>query len=227
MSLDQCKDALSTVDPQEIPFLQMFNIWKINSNARKLIFESNIAKIAAELLNVKSLRLYQDAVFIKRPNDGPTQWHSDLNMCPFDTNDFITVWIVLHDLPSQENGGSSLSFASKSHVDFALPYWSDIESSDLSNRYNVESYGEYKAGDVAFHHGWCLHSSPGNTLNETRWAYSVAFVADGAKVLEEEGHIRYPDDEDSQSYQEWLSEVGWGGIADHPLLPIVYNSEAK
>jgi hypothetical protein len=36
---------------------------------------------------------------------------------------------------SQEDGGSSLSFASGSHRDFALGFWSDPVFTDLTGRY--------------------------------------------------------------------------------------------
>lgn len=58
-----------------------------------------------------------------------------------------------------------------------------------------------------------------------RMAYSISFIADGVQILQDEGHIRYPDNEDSQSYSDWIDEVGWGGIAEHPLLPIVYRAK--
>lgn len=45
--------------------------------------------VAAQLLGVPRVRLYQDSIFTKRSGDGPTLWHSDLNMAPFDTNDFV------------------------------------------------------------------------------------------------------------------------------------------
>ena len=48
-----------------------------------------------------AVQIYQDALFVKRPGDGPTQWHSDLNIAPFDTNDFITCWIPLQFVPSE------------------------------------------------------------------------------------------------------------------------------
>ncbi len=43
-------------------------------------------------------------------------------------------------------------------------------------------------------------SAPGNTLMDARYAYSISFVADGARLLQEEGHIRYPDNEDYQVF---------------------------
>jgi hypothetical protein len=43
-------------------------------------------------------------------------------MAPFDSNDFLTIWIPLKPVPPQEEGGSGLTFASGSHRDFALAY---------------------------------------------------------------------------------------------------------
>ena len=40
----------------------------------------------------------QSTVFLKRPGDGPTHWHSDLNMVPIDTNQFVTIWIPLRPI---------------------------------------------------------------------------------------------------------------------------------
>jgi hypothetical protein len=98
---------------------------------------------------------------------------------------------------------------------------------DLESRYEVAAYDHYAIGDASFHHGWCLHSAPENKGTEARLAYSISFIADNLPLLEDEGHIRYPDNEDSQSYHDWIGEVGWGGVASHPLLPIVYCKEAE
>ena len=72
-----------------------------------------------------------------------------------------------------------------------------------------------------------FYSAPGNSLPDTRFAYSISFVADGAHLLQEEGHIRYPDNEDFQSYALWIEDIGWGGVADHPLIPVVYQEESE
>jgi hypothetical protein len=73
----------------------------------------------------------------------------------------------------------------------------------------------------------CLFSpsAPGNSLPDTRFAYSISFVADGVNLLQGEGHIRYPDNEDFQSYALWIDDIGWGGVADHPLIPVVYQDD--
>ena len=166
--------------------------------------------------------LSQDSLFVKRPGDGPTEWHSDLNMAPFDTNDMVTCWIPLQPIPPSDEGGSALCFASASHRDFALSFWSDPRNTDLSDRYEIAEYGAFEAGDCTLHHGWCLHSAPDNGTATTRYAYAVSYVADGARLLGETGHVRYPDTEDTGSYTDWVDEVGWGNVVEHPKLPVVY-----
>jgi len=83
----------------------------------------------------------------------------------------------------------------------------------------------FEPGDCTFHHGWVLHGAPSNDSDETRFAYSVSFVADGAALLREEGHRRRPDTEDAPSYGDWIGTVGWGGVARHPDLPLVYAAQ--
>eukprot|EP01031_Cornospumella_fuschlensis_P029147 gene29147-35178_t len=227
MTMDQCKKLLSSssIDSSAFPFLQLFQLWRSNEAARNVACCIDLAKIACQLLDVPAVRLYQDSLFVKRPGDGATCWHSDLNMAPFDTNDFLTCWIPLVPVPAVDNGGTGLSFASASHRDFALSYWYDARGTQLEGRYALHDSAAFKVGDVSFHHGWCLHSSLPNESQQTRYAYSVSFVADQTYLLQKEGHVRRPDDEDAQSYAEWVAEVGWGNKAEHPLIPLIYDED--
>ena len=61
------------------------------------------------------------------PGFGETNWHSDANMVPLDTNRFVTLWLPLR--PLQEDD-AALVFASGSHRDFALPYWHTLEGEE-------------------------------------------------------------------------------------------------
>lgn len=49
-------------------------------------------------------------------------------MAPFDTNAFVTCWVPLQPVPAAYDGGTGLCFATASHRDFALPFWSDPRS---------------------------------------------------------------------------------------------------
>eukprot|EP00667_Euglena_gracilis_P012075 EG_transcript_12370 len=224
LSLEECRTLLAGHrDPEAVPFLQSFNVWQTCPAARRLALSPALGRIAAQLLDVPAVRLYQDSVFVKRSGDGPTEWHSDLNMAPFDTNAFVTCWVPLQPVPAAYDGGTGLCFATASHRDFALPFWSDPRETDVSDRYDVVEGEALEVGDCTFHHGWVLHFAPGNPLPEARMAYCVSYVADGARLLQREGHLRYPDGEDYPSYQAWVEEVGWGEAARHPLLPLVYT----
>lgn len=229
LSLKECKEILNdagVTGTEFIPFMQYFNLWRNNcKKANEFACSSEIGKIAAELLGVNAVRLYGDSLFVKSKGMGPTLWHSDLAMTPFDGNDFITCWIPLQYIPSHEEGGSSLLFASASQRDFALPYWSEPTETDLSGRYEISSSKEFNLGDVSFHHGWTLHSAPPNTLDETRYAYAISFIADGMYLLQDSGHVREVDTEDYQCYSDWIDEVGMGNFARHKHLPIVYKEE--
>ena len=76
-------DALEDV---ELPFLQAFNCWRHFPVVEQICRTPRLAATAAQLLGVERVRLYQDSMFLKRPGDGPTRWHSDLHMAPFDTS---------------------------------------------------------------------------------------------------------------------------------------------
>ena len=76
LSLSQCQALLAEVDPSLLPFLQIFNLWKSLPVARELACSAQLGSAAAALLGVDSVRLYQDSLFVKRPGDGPTLWHT-------------------------------------------------------------------------------------------------------------------------------------------------------
>jgi hypothetical protein len=132
-------ELLQQLPPEDIPFLQVFNMWRSPGPhmeaVKRLVLSKRLAKHAAELLGCSAVRVYQDSTFVKRCGDGPTNWHSDLNMAPFDTNDMVTAWLPLMPVASYEEGGSGLIFASRSHRDFAINYWADPHAQeDLSER---------------------------------------------------------------------------------------------
>lgn len=82
-------------------------------------------------------------------------------------------------------------------------------------------------GDVTWHHGWTLHSSPSQPPNSSpRVALAISYFADGARVrhmekmdLHNDGH----DLKERESYEDWLVDLSPGDVADHALLPIVHS----
>ena len=206
-------------DGERAPFLQTFNAHRRHAAARRVASCPRLAGVAAQLLGVDRVRLYQDCIFKKRAGDEPTNWHSDLHTSPLDTNGFVTCWFPLHAVPASEAGGTGLAYASGSHRDLALPMWYG-QDGDCDGRYDVVDHGAYAPGDVSWHHGWLLHSAPENVL-EDRTAVAVSFFADGAHLIDEAGMLCV-NDEDAPSYEAWLGDLEPGAPADHALLPVVY-----
>jgi len=226
---------LNTRSTAEPPFLQLFNTWRTNEEAARFILHRELGKVASQLLDVPRVRLYQDSLFVKEPGCGPTEWHSDLRMAPFCSNELVTCWIPLQSVKRQEEGGTGLSYASRSHVDFALPFWfgKGFDDFDLDERYIVTDHGEMAIGDASWHHGWTLHAAPPNLTKSTRLALSLSFVADGAPLLPNDaqgrfevggewGLVRVPDTEDSPSYAPWLASAS-GFISSDDYCPLVYS----
>jgi len=198
------------------PFLQTFNPHRRSAAAAAIATCPRLAAVAAQLLGVGALRLYQSCVFVKRAGDEPTNWHSDLHTSPLDSNAFVTAWFPLHAV---EAGGTGLAYATASHRDLALAMWQGGQV-DAGDRYAVADHGRYAVGDVSWHHGWCLHGAPANGGDDDRVAFTVSFFADGGRIVDEAA-LAVVNDEDHPSYDAWLGDVDPGGLADHALLPVV------
>ena len=212
-----------------VPFMQTFNMWRSCEAIGTLAASEELAGTAAALLGAKRLRLYQDSLFVKRPLDGPTHWHSDLAMAPLDTNAFVTAWLPLQPVPAEKDGGSALIFATGSHRDVALHFWhgDPNEEVDASSRGYVESTAAaLELGDATWHHGWTLHCASANRLRTPRRALALSFFADD-EGLGRASRLRAPRRtvhcEDAESYQAWLPDVRPGRAARHPLLPLVWD----
>ncbi|KAK9800783.1 hypothetical protein WJX73_002660 [Symbiochloris irregularis] len=209
----------------EVGFLQFFNLWRHCSPLAAISRDARLTAAAAQLLGVRKLRLYQDCVFVKWPGHAETSWHSDLRMAPFDTNSALTAWIPFRAMKGKSDSG--LQFASGSHRDFALPFWREASTADLSSRgYHVTQPCRMEVGDVSFHHGWTLHTAPPQPQqSQLRTALSITYFADGARLLDSsDTSVRKSlhHQEDLESYAGWVGDVVKGDVARHELLPLVY-----
>lgn len=222
---------LEAESPEPVGFLQALNLHRRSAAVAAVALGPALAAVAAQLLGCPRVRLYQSAFFLKLPGFGPTNWHSDLNMVPLDTNAFVTAWLPLARLGPDDAG---LLFASGSHRDFALPYWrSDAYlARGLEGRgYTLDaSPAGLGPGDATWHAGWTLHASPPQPPGRPeRAALAVSYFADGAARLPARGDAglrRYPHGEDAESSEAWLADVPPGAPARHPLLPLVWPPPA-
>lgn len=245
-SIADCQRELQRLGvSQALPFLQFFNTWRHVISVRPFT-ETYLVDTACRLMNVKSVRLYQDALFWKRPGDGPTPWHADARMAPFDTNNMITFWIPLE----QRVETTGLIFASQTHSDFSLAYWYERPTAskdadeqkqqpqkhspwnNLEKRYeNVIDYMPLKMGDMTVHSGWTLHCADGEyeagSLDGHRLALAVTLVDARAPVRSRDSlQSERADNEDSWSYRDWINEVpAHSRQWNHSCVPILSPSK--
>ena len=205
-------------------FLQTPNLWKNDDTVKRFVFAQRFARVAAELMGVDGVRLYHDQALFKEPGGGHTPWHQDQVYWPFDTENTITMWMPLVDVPHEVG---SMTFASGSHRMGDLgglvisdqseeEYRKVLEDKGLA----LDTHGAMAAGDATFHAGWTLHRAGPNPTDSMRAVMTVIYFADGARIQRENNPFQEFD------MKVWLKDRGPGDLADGPLNPLLWSRNA-
>ncbi len=203
-------------------FVQVQNLWTRNDEIKAFVLAKRFAHVAAELLGVRSVRLYHDQALNKEPGGGLTPWHQDQRYWPLDAPCdpcAITMWMPLVDVPEEVG---SMTFASGSHLHGELGPWvigdeSQANFPEVIDRlgFSLDTHGAVAAGDATFHAGWTLHSAPANTSEINRSIMTIIYIADGTRVGEV-GPTSIFD------HHLWLAAIPEGELATGPLNPVVW-----
>ena len=175
------------IDDYSKLFMQVTNIWRLSDAARQIVFNRHFAQIAAQLLGVKSVRLYHDQALFKPPGAERTPWHQDRYYWPLDTDRTVTMWLPLIDV-AEEMG--PMIFASGSHHVEALGDLMISERTDLKLAKLIADRGwpvhsePLRAGDATFHAGGTLHSAGANRSSKVREILTVIYFASGTRVAQ-------------------------------------------
>jgi ectoine hydroxylase-related dioxygenase (phytanoyl-CoA dioxygenase family) len=216
---NQEKRKLEERDTYGKAFLQITNLWKNDEAVKKFTLAKRFAKIAADLLGVKNVRIYHDQALFKEAGGGPTPWHQDQFYWPVDTYNTVTMWMPLVDI-NVDMG--MLTFASGSHKKgYALEQEISDESEEQfnqivqANQYRVTREQEMKAGDATWHYGYTIHKAPGNSSGHTREVMTVIYIADGARITQPQNKYQEAD------HTIWLKGRPVGSLVDSDMTPLV------
>jgi ectoine hydroxylase-related dioxygenase (phytanoyl-CoA dioxygenase family) len=215
------QDTQGRIEDYSSLFTQVTNVWRKSVEVSQFIAAKRFAKIAADLMGVKGVRLYHDQALIKEPGGKQTPWHQDYYYWPLDTENTVTMWMPLVDV-TREMG--TMSFVTGSHRNSAF---TPMPISDTSQQYFEKIIGEQhaavasyelKSGDATFHSGRLLHSAHGNSSNKRREVITIIFYADGTRILEADNEHRKVDMEVFHPGQKP------GDAAASELNPLLYSS---
>lgn len=200
-------------------FLQIMNLWTVDEEVKKFVMAKRFAKIAADLLGVKNVRIYHDQALFKEAGGGPTPWHQDQYYWPLDTTNTVTMWMPLVDI-NIEMG--MLTFASGSQVagnaldkEISDESESQFDSIVEKNKYPITRAEEMKAGDATWHYGFTIHKAPGNFSSQKREVMTIIYIADDAKITSPRNQFQEND------HKTWLLSKEVGTLADAALNPLV------
>lgn len=171
------KDGYDIIRNNEFVSLQ-------SNQLRTLALQPIIGAIAARLARTNRIRLLDDQLVYKPPQDktgkSAVGWHADrAYWATCSSHKLLTAWIPFHDC--DETRGP-LVVLDKSHK------WLGIQDTRFFNNYNLEEMEKtfqqggrqvvkipmsLKKGQISFHHCWTIHGSLPNYSDSFRLALAV------------------------------------------------------
>jgi ectoine hydroxylase-related dioxygenase (phytanoyl-CoA dioxygenase family) len=202
-------------------FLQVTNLWQDSEVVLEFASSPRLAGIAAQLLGVRSVRLYHDQALYKESGGGVTPWHADQYYWPFKTDRCVTIWVPLQETPMEMG---PLAFAAGSHK---FEHGRDLPISDESERalqqaLAAQNFPEvatpYELGEVSYHLGWTFHHAAPNQTDVPRRVMTVIYVDADMEIAEPVNEAQQRD------LADWMPGNAPGETISSPLNPVLYSS---
>lgn len=206
-------------------FIEDFRTWGENPAYQRVIFDSALGQIAAELMGSEIARLYHDHMLTKEPGTrAPTPWHQDQPYYNVEGRQNVSFWIPVDPV----SPAATLNFVAGSHrgpwlmprsfMDAQARWFPEGTLADLPDieadrsAYPIVGWA-LEPGDVVAFHMLTLHSSGG--ADRRRRVFSVRFLGDDIT------HAPRPW-ATSPEFPGLEAELPAGAAMDHPLFPLVW-----
>jgi ectoine hydroxylase-related dioxygenase (phytanoyl-CoA dioxygenase family) len=201
-------------------FIQICNLWPEDDTARALAFSTRLARIAAELMGVRGVRMWHDQALYKEPSGGFTPWHVDQQYWPMASSHSITAWIPLQSVPIEMG---PLCFGRGSHRkrigrDLEISAESEEQIRADVRQHEIEEVQQpYALGDVSFHLGWTLHRAGRNISQSCRRVFTIIY-------MDQDMRLAAPKNKNQQhDWETWTPSTQVGQVMDDPLNPVLYS----
>ncbi|MEE9439449.1 MAG: phytanoyl-CoA dioxygenase family protein [Saprospiraceae bacterium] len=199
-------------------FIQLSNLWQEDKLIKEFVFNSRIANISAELMQVDGVRLYHDQALFKEAGGGITPWHAGQFYWPLSSDKTITAWIPLQEIPLNM-GPIEFSAGSNKIVEGRNLSISDESEKTIKKNLRINSFEHiiepFDIGEVSFHSGWVFHRAGKNTSKNIRKVMTIIYM-DKDMILKEPDSTQQQYDKDT-----WCPGVKVGEVINSPLNPIL------
>jgi ectoine hydroxylase-related dioxygenase (phytanoyl-CoA dioxygenase family) len=201
-------------------FLQVMNIWTKCEVVKEFVFGKRLARLAAELMEVRGVRMYHDQALYKEGRGGLTPWHADQFYWPLATDRSITAWVPLQATPFEMG---PLAFSPGSH---RHEIGRDLEISDRSQTLIERSLQEkglgcfeepFELGEISFHSGWTFHRAGRNETALPREVMTVIYMDQDMRLAAPRNPFQKDD------WEGWCPGAKVGEPIDTPLNPVLWS----
>jgi ectoine hydroxylase-related dioxygenase (phytanoyl-CoA dioxygenase family) len=200
-------------------FLQVMNLWERSPLVARFVMGQRLARIAAELLQVRGVRLYHDQSLYKEPGGGITPAHADQYYWPLASDRTVTAWIPLQAVPLELG---PLGFYARSQ---SVAFGRDLGISDESEAkisQNMAQHGfaydvgAFDLGEVSFHLGWTFHKAGANTSTQPRSVMTIIYMDADMHLVPALNDIQANDRD------QWCPGAREGEVIDTPKNPVIW-----
>jgi ectoine hydroxylase-related dioxygenase (phytanoyl-CoA dioxygenase family) len=202
-------------------FIQVMNLWTRSEHVRELACCKRLARIAAELMGTRGVRMWHDQALYKEPGGGFTPWHVDQHYWPMASPMSVTAWIPLQPVPMEMG---PLCFGRGSHLkkigrDLEISAESEQLIRDAVKREKIVEVQEpFALGDVSYHLGWTLHRAGPNTTDQPRRVFTIIYMDAEMRLIK-------PKNKDQQlDWETWTPSTQIGEVMADPLNPVLYEN---
>ncbi|TXH65464.1 MAG: phytanoyl-CoA dioxygenase [Lysobacteraceae bacterium] len=203
-------------------FLQVMNLWESSPLVGRFVMGRRLARIAAELLQVRGVRLYHDQSLYKEPGGGITPAHADQYYWPLASDRVVTAWIPLQAVPPEM--GALGFYAGSQSVAFGRDLGISDESEEKISA-NMAAHGlrfeseSFELGEVSFHLGWTFHKAGANLSDHPRSVMTIIYM-DADMRLGEKLNLVQANDRD-----RWCPGASPGQAIDTRKNPVIWSRE--
>ena len=210
-------------------FVEDFCCWQDNEHYRRVIFESSLGAVGAQLMRSRSARLYHDHMLTKEPGTrARTPWHQDQPYYNISGHQNCSFWIPVDPV----NRASTLEFIAGSHLgpwlmprsfmDAQAKWFPEGTLADLPDverqRGDFPILGwDLEPGDAVCFHMLMLHAARGVPGKNRRRVFSARFLGDDITHAPRRWRT-------SPEFPGLAAQLAAGAPMDHPLFPLLWRA---